>query len=269
MLVNGAAKNEIDLNDRGFLYGDGVFRTIRLRAAQPLNWSAHYAKLQFDCAALQLVCPEKKLLLSEILMLATQFPHGVAKIIVTRGVGQRGYTPSADSKPTRVVTVSAAPANPENHYSDGVKLHICNLRLANQPRLAGIKHLNRLENVLAAAEWSDPDIAEGLLMDSEGNVVEGTRSNLFAIINGELRTSPLTRCGVAGVQRDRVKKWAFDHQFPQREADFKLDEFLGADEIFLVNSVFVLWPVREFAGFRCSQFLIAHQIQSWLADENH
>jgi 4-amino-4-deoxychorismate lyase len=269
MLVNGAAIGEIGINDRGFLYGDGVFRSFQIRHSRPVLWAKQYAKLHHDCTALKLTCPDESLLLSEVLSLSRTISEGVGKIIITRGTSERGYAPPAHTNATRVVTVSSAPNYPESHYSHGVRVHLCELQLARQPRLAGIKHLNRLENVLAAAEWQDPTIAEGLLMDEFGNVIEGTRSNLFALINGELLTSPLAYSGVAGVQRDRVLAWAAEQQFPHREANFSLDELRQADEIFLVNSVFGLWPVREFIAYARHSFPISHQIQKWLADESH
>jgi len=269
MLVNGTAIGEVGINDRGFLYGDGVFRTFQIRQSRPVLWAKHYAKLNHDCTALKLICPDELLLLKEVLNLSRAMTDGVGKIIITRGTSERGYAPPVHTNTTRVVTVSSSPSYPDNNYSHGVRLHLCELKLARQPRLAGIKHLNRLENVLAAAEWQDPSIAEGLLLDEAGHVIEGTRSNLFALIKGELLTSPLTYSGVAGVQRDRVLAWAAEHQFPHREADFSLDELRHAEEIFLVNSIFGLWPVRKFMGYERHSFPIAHQIQKWLADEIH
>jgi 4-amino-4-deoxychorismate lyase len=132
--------------------------------------------------------------------------------------------------------------------------------------LAGIKHLNRLENVLAAAEWNDaqlPDsgIAEGLLLDIDGNAIEGTRSNLFLVSQGELITPDLSRSGVAGVQRDRVITWSTQHNMPLQIRDVGLDEVLHADELFVVNSIIGLWPVRELEQRRWSDFPIAAQIR--------
>lgn len=269
MLVNGAAIGEIGVHDRGFLYGDGVFRTFQIRQSRPVLWAQHYTKLKQDCTALKLTCPAESLLLSEVLSVSCSMPTGVGKIIITRGSSERGYTLPTHTNVTRVVNVSSAPNYPENYYSQGVRVHLCELKLARQPRLAGIKHLNRLENVLAASEWSDPQIAEGLLADELGHVIEGTRSNLFALINGELLTPSLTYSGVAGVQRDRVLAWATEQSVPHRKADFTLAELRQADEIFLVNSIFGLWPVREFLGYKRDAFPLSHQLQLWLADENH
>jgi 4-amino-4-deoxychorismate lyase len=146
----------------------------------------------------------------------------------------------------------------------GVRLRLCDLRLAIQPRLAGVKHLNRLENVLAAAEWNDPEIAEGLLLDSESHVVEGTRSNLFLVSQGVLVTPKLSRCGVAGVQRGRVLAWALQHGIALQVRDVTLEEVRQADELFLTNSLIGLWPVRELEQRVWSDFPMTTQIRHGL-----
>jgi 4-amino-4-deoxychorismate lyase len=264
MLVNGKPGNLISIRDRGLLYGDGVFRTLRASNGHALNWPLHYKKLQHDCTALGIACPDIELLSAELNDLLVQHPDGVVKLIVTRGEGTRGYPPSILSKPARIWDVSAMPDYPADWAIYGIKARLCQLRLSQQPRLAGIKHLNRLENVLAAAEWDDADIAEGVLLDAPGNVIEGTRSNLFLVRGGALLTPDLSRCGVAGVQRERVMEWAAAHNVPCRAEQFGLAELLAADEIFLVNSIIGLWPVRELQNRTWSHYPIARQVQKWL-----
>jgi 4-amino-4-deoxychorismate lyase len=143
------------------------------------------------------------------------------------------------------------------------------VRLGHQLLLAGIKHLNRLENVLAASEWQDREVPEGLLSDLSGFVVSGTRSNLFMLRGNILYTPNLSRCGVSGVQRDRVMDWARQHGITCNVVEIRMEELLGADEIFLVNSVFGLWPVREVAGYRRTTHPLSWKIQEWLSDERH
>ena len=179
-------------------------------------------------------------------------------------MGARGYAPAKNSIPTRILSITPFAPYPDEFYTQGVRLRVCDLRLAHQPRLAGIKHLNRLENVLAAAEWDDAGIAEGLLLDVADNVTEGTRSNLFMLRDGELQTPDLSRCGVAGVQRERVIEWASAQGMPCRIGQFGLAELLAADEIFLVNSVIGLWPGRELQGHTWNHHPVARQIQEWL-----
>lgn len=269
MLVNGAPSSTINADDRGLAYGDGVFRTLRMQAGHPVCWERQYAKLQRDCNALKILCPSALVLSSELQQLGKTQTDGIAKIIITRGVSTRGYAPAAQSEATRILSVTPGTAYPTEYYKQGVRVHTCQLRLGHQALLAGIKHLNRLENVLAASEWQNQDIAEGLLSDISGYVISGTRSNLFMLRGGILYTPNLLRCGIAGVQRDRVMDWAKQHDVACKVADLTIEELVQADEVFLVNSVFGLWPVREFADCRRTQHPMAWKIQEWLSDERH
>ncbi|MFZ2542053.1 MAG: aminodeoxychorismate lyase [Gallionella sp.] len=264
MLVNGKHGNLISIRDRGFLYGDGVFRTLRASDGQALHWPLHYQKLCHDCTAIDILCPDFVLLSAELNGLLTQYPDGVVKLIVTRGQGARGYAPPAHAKPTHLWDISPLPDFPADWAIHGFKARLCQLRLGQQPRLAGIKHLNRLENVLAASEWNDAGIGEGLLMDVDGNVVEGTRSNLFMVAQGKLITPDLSRCGVAGVQRDRVMAWARQHDMPLQVRDVSLDELLHASEVFVVNSIIGLWSVHELEQNHWTHFPVAVQIRQSL-----
>ncbi|HXU92518.1 MAG TPA: aminodeoxychorismate lyase [Gallionella sp.] len=264
MLVNGIPGNTISIRDRGLLYGDGVFRTLRASQGTAQHWPLHYRKLQHDCHALGIACPGFDLLSAELSELLANHPDGVVKVIVTRGMGTRGYAPPAGAEPTRIWDVSPLPQYPVGNATRSVKVRVCDLRLSTQPRLAGIKHLNRLESVLAAAEWGDAEIAEGLLLDADDHVIEGTRSNLFLVVHGGLVTPDLSRCGVAGVQRERVMAWAAQHKVPLQVRDVSLDEVLQADELFLVNSIIGLWPVRELQQRRWDTFPLAARIAQYL-----
>lgn len=265
MLVNGKPADTISVADRGLSYGDGVFRTLRIQQGSPFCWHRHYEKLLHDCHALQIACPDKDVLLHELERLSGT-ESGIAKITVTRGNGERGYAPTSDVEPTRVVSFHPAPVYDEILYSDGISPHLCELKLSRQPRLAGIKHLNRLENVLAAGECQAAGAPEGLLLDDEGYVISGTRSNLFAFIDGRLITPDLTASGVAGVQRDRVMAWAEQNDVRCEVARVRMIDLLGAEEMFLVNSVFGLWPIARLNGKDYTQRNISRAIQSWLND---
>lgn len=266
MLVNGVSGNLISIRDRGLLYGDGVFRTLRGFCGQALYWPLHYRKLQQDCTALGIACPDFSCLSAELASLLADHPDAVFKIIITRGQAARGYAPASDVTPARIWDVSPLPVYPENWAKQGVVLQLCQLRLSSQPRLAGIKHLNRLENVLAAAELG-AGVAEGLMLDADGHVIEGTRSNLFLRCGGTLITPDLSRCGVAGVQRDRVIAYAGKIGLPVEVRDVGLDELRASDELFLTNSIFGIWPVSVFEGRSRNDFCIAVQIRAGLAGE--
>ncbi len=247
ILVNGVAATEIPAMDRGLAYGDGVFRTLRLRNGVPQHWERHYARLARDCAALKLPCTAAPLLRNEVT--AVREGHDCAiKMIITRGAGERGYAYTGNSEPMRVVSATVWREYPRAYRETGVSVRLCNLRLAHQPALAGVKHLNRLENVLARAEWNNPDIAEGILCDAEDNAICGTMTNLFLAKGATLFTPRLDRCGVAGVTRDRIVEAAARLNYACVIRDIGWAEVLAADEIFLVNSLAGVWPVRVLAA---------------------
>lgn len=244
-LIDGIPADVVSANDRGLLYGDGVFRTLKRAGGVSLQWARQYRKLAADCVALHLNCPAAAVLEADLECLPADC---VAKIIVTRGPAARGYAVVPDALPTRIVTSSSLPVYPKSHETMGVKVHLCSLRLASQPRLAGIKHLNRLENVLARMEWNDPAIVEGILLDAAGNVIEGTMSNVFCYRAGVLHTPDLSCCGVAGVQRERMLDFAAESGVAVRVGKLPLDMLMEAEEVMLCNSVIGVWPVREFNG---------------------
>ena len=263
ILVDGVASASVPADDRGFSYGDGVFRTLHIRARRPRLWKLHYAKLASDCARLRIPCPSEALLADEILSVARADPDCVLKIVVSRGSGARGYRYAA-STPRRVLISADLPQYPHEYRQEGVRVRQCTLRLAQQPALAGVKHLNRLENVLARAEWDDPRIAEGLLLDSDAHVIGGTMTNLFIATQGTLVTPRLDRCGVAGVTRDRIMHAAALNGVGCRVADIRWNDVLDADEVMLVNSLAGVWPVREIDAMTVRTGSLVRHVQSWL-----
>ena len=240
--------------DRGFQYGDGLFETLRVVDGQPQHWSRHMARLLKGCERLGIAAPDVGCLRAEAVSLCGDFgdrERGVLKLTVTRGRGGRGYGPAGVNEPTRVLAVMSAPEFPTSNITQGVKLRLCEMRLGHNPVLAGIKHLNRLEQVLARAEWNDPDIAEGLLLDNDNNVIEGTMSNLFCVqtmkgAQPTLLTPALSRCGVQGVTRDRILEIAAQSDIPTQETNLQLNDLQQASEVFISNSLIGIWPVSQF-----------------------
>ena len=264
VLINGLQSNFLSAYDRGLAYGDGVFRTLRVSQGRVHCWRRHYQKLQSDCQVLGLACPSHSMLSTELDRIALEEPECVLKIIITRGSGQRGYHVTAGMPPTRIIITSPLPEYPPSYYERGVSLRVCDLRLSLQSRLAGIKHLNRLENVMARREWDDASIAEGLLLDSEGYVIGGTMTNLFMLKGNELWTPDLTRCGVAGVQRKRVLERAAASGIPCAERHISLAQLLQANEIFLTNSVIGVWQVEEIGQNRWEPGAFTPKVRQWL-----
>lgn len=232
--------------DRGVMYGDGVFRTLRVHGGRPVWWTAHMAKLAADAKRLAIPCATQAVWARDLAVLLKETPaECVIKLVLTRGPLLRGYAPVGELVPTRIVIASPWPEQIEAVAARGARLKLCRLRLAEQPLLAGIKHLNRLENVLAAMECADPAIDEGLLLDASGRVVGGTRSNVFIYRHGALFTPRLHRCGVAGLTRDRLMQAASDLKLPVHEADITLEQLLEAEEVMLTNSLIRVWPVAQ------------------------
>ena len=267
ILVNGAVSATVGAADRGLAYGDGVFRTLAIRDGKPRSWMRHYYKLARDCDAIFIPCPAEEILRDELARAAAREPGCAAKIIITRGTGERGYAVPSESQPTRIVMSYPMPKHPVEFAQSGVKVHLCALRLGFQPALAGVKHLNRLENVLARGEWSDPDIAEGLLFDSDGNVIGGTMSNLFIVERDALATPDLSRCGVAGVTRDRVIEAAARHRISCRVEHIGLGRVLQAQEALLVNSLIGVWQVRALGDKAWARGTLATRVRQWLDEE--
>jgi 4-amino-4-deoxychorismate lyase len=269
ILVNGLAGGNVTATDRGLCYGDGVFRTLGVREGQPLAWRRQFAKLGSDARALGIPCPDEACLRREIHEAAGASPACVVKIVLTRGESGRGYAVPATICATRIVATSPWPQHPSDWVERGIVGRVCRLRLAWQPALAGIKHLNRLENVLARAEWSDPDIAEGVLQDWQGNVISGTMSNVFIAEDGRITTPGLAQCGVAGVTRDRVMDAALRHGVACVVEPVALDRLLAADEVMLVNSLIGVWQVRSLEGRAWSPGAMTPRIRNWLeADDD-
>ena len=251
-IVNGNLYGTISPLDRGLAYGDGVFRTLKIVNGLPEQWPAHYQKLVADCGAIGIVCPSPELLMSDFVQLFTLDETAVAKIVITRGDGERGYKPPAITAPMRLMIKSAMPNYPAINFTEGVNLHVCETRSARQPKLAGIKHLNRLENVLARMEWNDANlsnmITEGLMLDTNDHVIECTSANIFVRFGDVLITPNLEQCGVAGITRQRILDLAYTFNLKTKVEAFGLKKLLTADEIIICNSLYGAWQVRSVAN---------------------
>jgi 4-amino-4-deoxychorismate lyase len=263
-LINGKPSAGLSVNDRGLAYGDGVFRTFLVNNGVPHHWDLQYQKLFQDCHALGIPCPNNDVLISDIKTLFTDRTDAVAKIIVTRGESSRGYAAPNDIQANRVVIKSAMPIYPLNNQTQGIKLHLCELKLGLQPKLAGVKHLNRLENVLARMEWKDASIADGLLLDSNDNVIECTMSNIFARYGHMLITPSLEECGVAGIARALIIENAKDFDLEVKIEALNLNKLMQADEIIICNSLFGAWQVVSFNGKQWAKQGLDKQLREML-----
>jgi len=248
--VNGVPDSRIALTDRGFQYGDGTFTTLPVIRGQPVLLERHIARLERDCARLSISFPDVLVLMSEIETICRQSSDSVLKIMLTRGSGGRGYRPPLPGVTTRVLTSHPLPDYPEAYRQTGIRLGGSAIKLAINPVLAGIKHMNRLEQVLARSACSDPDIQEILMLDRDDYVVEACMSNIFTVRDNLLQTPLLDRCGVSGVMRAHVIDIAQAMGLRVEETRMRLESIQQAEEVFLTNSLFPIWPVRRFESRR-------------------
>ena len=231
----------VPVHDRGLAYGDGLFETMRAHRGAVPWWDAHWARLAHGAARLRLPLPDAALVRNEAGRLLDG-GDGVLKLVVTRGAGGRGYAPLAAGVPTWILGRHPVPVPAPGA---GLALRWCETRLALQPALAGIKHCNRLEQVLARAEWPSPadpggDADEGLMRSTDGDVVCATAANLFVLRDGRWTTPRLDRCGVAGVCR----AWLL-HATAAIEARLAVHEVESAEALILCNAVRGILPVAR------------------------
>jgi 4-amino-4-deoxychorismate lyase len=263
-LINGRPADTISVHDRGLNYGDGLFETMAVVNGTIRRFDLHLDRLALGCSRLGIECPPRELLMQECSSLSRSATRAVLKLIVTRGIGNRGYASPRDTRPTRIVSLHDWPKDPEHWHPTGVAVRWCTTTLSRQPLLAGIKHLNRLEYILGRSEWTDPEIAEGLLRDTDGNVICGTMTNIFLMRSGELTTPTLDHCGVAGTTRHTVLALAKELEIPTIEAPVTASDVETADEVFLTNAVIDIWPVNRIGNRALARGQIAHRLQKLL-----
>ena len=245
ILINGESKHTINSNDRGLLYGDGLFETMAVRNGKIQLWEAPWQRLSLGCNKPSIELPNKTMIEKEIELLikSNNEKQFIIKLIVTRGEGPRGYRFAKEQNTTRILSSHSWPNYLDKYQIEGVDVCYCETKLSENEMLAGIKHLNRLEQVLARNEW-DHEFQEGLMSTAQGNIIDGTMSNVFAVQDNKIFTPCLSLCGVEGVMRKIVIKTAKEKGCSVYEKDFSKAELEQSDELFLTNSLFGIWPIK-------------------------
>ena len=262
--VNGEPAEMVCLADRGLQYGDGLFETLAVLDGRVPRLELHLDRLRKGCASLRMPMPDETLLHREVQQAAEGETYAVLKLILTRGRGGRGYRPPESATVTRLLFRHPWPDHPESWSTQGIELRVCTTRLAVGSPLAGMKHLNRLEQIMARAEWED-GAQEGLMLDADGRVVEGTMSNLFVSpAEGWLVTPDLSRSGVAGVTRRHILAMAESEGLRVDVCELSLEELLDSREIFVCNSIIGVWPVTRIAERRYTVGPLTRRAQAWV-----
>ncbi|MBK1645305.1 aminodeoxychorismate lyase [Thiocapsa imhoffii] len=236
--------------DRGLAYGDGLFETILIREGQPCHWGRHLRRLNLGTSRLAMPPPAEHILRTEATLLCEGMRWGILKLILTRGCGGRGYGPPVPSRPNRILMASAISRAEVEPADSGVMVRWCETPASFNPRLAGLKHLNRLDAVLARSEWDDPEIAEGLMCDPMGGVVGGTMTNLFLWDGRALTTPTITAAGIAGTVRALVIERARARGLDCLERGLTVADVAAAVGLFLTNARIGAWPVARLGSRR-------------------
>lgn len=275
-LVDGVLADTVPVTDRGLLYGDGVFETLAWRGRRLMQLPAHLQRLQTSCHQLGIPVHmpdiEQQLdkllacLSPDVLSPETDSPDsGVVKIMVTRGDGGRGYAPPTPGTPRVIIQFHPMPADYAGFSRRGISCMLCRHPVSANPVLAGLKHLNRLDQVMASRELVaaqnrtadvDPLLQEGLMFDAQGLLVEGTRSNVFLVIEGQLCTPDLSDAGVSGIMRAALLDWFAEQGVPVCVRAIAGTELWLASEVFICNSVMGIWPVNRVHDFSTDTCLV-------------
>jgi len=262
-LVNGEISNFVDTANRGLNYGDGLFETVAVQGSRPRRWQAHMDRLGAGCERLGIPMPPQALLLREVQTVSAGLPTAVVKIVLVRDGPGRGYRPPDGNACTRIVSAHAYPDDVAAMAARGVRARVCDLKLAIQPALGGIKHLNRLEQVLASAETFAAGVTEGILFDREDHVISAISANIFLVMEDRLLTPRLDRCGIRGVMRSQILA-AFGARCELRR--MLVDMVREADEIFICNSVRGIIPVVAIDEQNYQIGPVTREIQAWLRE---
>ena len=244
-LINGEPGSTIDINDRGLNYGDGIFETIAVHDGETLLLDMHWLRLAEGCRKLSLIIPDQETIKQELELLAEKINKGIIKIVLTRGVGKRGYRPDPEQTCTRILSSSPWPGKGVAEKKvGGIETFICNHVIYPDPQLAGLKHLNRLTQVLASFEAGKKN-RTGIMCDPDNNLVEAISANIFIIEKNTLKTPELINYGVAGVMREYVLQQARNLDITTEIKVLEKSCLKNADEVFLTNSIIGILPVKR------------------------
>ncbi len=272
-LINGVFTETLTVSDRGLQFGDGLFETMLLHRGQAQLLEMHLQRLLEGAQRLRIALARKRVEQDlQCYLRQCQSPDSaVLKVIVTRGESSRGYRPPANAQATLIVRMYEHHPLANDQRTAGVALRTCQMRLGHNQALAGIKHLNRLEQVLARAEWQDDGIFEGLMLDNNGHIVAGTMSNVFVCRDDVIVTPPLKQCGINGV----IRRYIIEILAPQLDIAVSQQalsnaDLAQADEVFISNSLMHIVSVRACDQFRFTVGPAATALQSALHENlNH
>jgi 4-amino-4-deoxychorismate lyase len=242
--INGKQVKQLSVKNRGFSYGDGLFTTGKISNGCVEMLPLHITRLIDGCIKLKIEQPNMNELKNELQKIACSYTKAVIKVVITAGEGGRGYSRLGTSSPTVVISVSAYPEHYPLWKKNGINLGISSLQLGINPMLSGLKHLNRLEQVLIREELDNRVEDDLLVTNINGHIIETSCANLFWIIDGQYYTPNITHSGVAGLVRANILI-----NIPNVILDdFVLSDVEQAQSMFICNSVMGIVPIKTFNG---------------------
>ncbi|MEH0713480.1 aminodeoxychorismate lyase [Vibrio owensii] len=241
--VNGLPQTHISLGDRSFQYGDGCFTTIKTKKGELEYWQAHVERMEACLKTLHIPFPDWSQVFDWVMKAVLNDELAGIKIHISRGTGGRGYSPSGIEGPVVTISNFAFPSHYSSWQENGVPLGVCRTRLGIQPLLAGHKHNNRIEQVLAKAEIEGTELTDAVTLNVQNHVIETTMANLFWVKDKKVYTPDLSLSGVAGVMRRKVLEFLQTNDYPVQVATFELSDLLNADEVWMCNSLLGVAPV--------------------------
>ncbi len=244
-LINGEYQSHLPANDRSIQFGDGCFTTARITAGEVRFLSQHIARLQQACQRLAIPFTQWQILETEMSEMARSHNTAVLKVIISRGSGGRGYNPAQCEYPVRILSVSGFPSFYTEWKTNGITLGLSSVQMGINPSLAGIKHLNRLEQVLIRAELEQTNQHEAIVLDSDGMMVECCAANLFWREGDSVYTPYVNRSGVNGTMRQHIMAELAQQGRVVHQVRAKPDALLHADEAFICNALMPIIPVRQ------------------------
>ncbi|MFT4273536.1 MAG: aminodeoxychorismate lyase [Pantoea sp.] len=245
MWINGAEQTQLTARDRAVQFGDGCFTTAAVQQGEIQLFAAHLQRLKQGCERLLMAEPDWQQLETEMRVAAHNQQQAVLKVILTPGAGGRGYSRAGCSAPTRILSLSPWPQHYQSLQQQGVRLVTSPVRLGRNPLLAGIKHLNRLEQVLIRHHLDQTDADEALVLDTEGTVVECCAANLFWREGDTVFTPRLEQAGVAGIMRRYLMAQMAAAGQDCQLIDGSRERLLAADEVVICNALMPVLPVRS------------------------
>lgn len=242
--INAQQDIDLPISDRGLAYGDGVFSTAKILDGQVMMLTQHLERLGLGCHHLGFLAPDLALLKQQLGQIAKPFKRAVIKVIISAGQGGRGYSRRGIEQSNTIISVHDFPKHYDRWQSEGINLGLSALKLGLNPMLAGIKHLNRLEQVFVRQELDARDEDDLLVRDINDNLVEASCANIFWYAAKQWHTPLIADAGINGLMRQHVLA-----HFPDtRVCQAGLSDISPASAMFICNSVMGLVPVRQYNG---------------------